>query len=190
MALAHQGLREPFEASYRFVLRYWPAQLSFVTFGSGLKPPVGSDPEGNFVYEAPFGRGTFLFIRNGNGGLRSACERPFGRSRAWKCVGPFGPQSIGQSMQVEGYRMPMWVMENLSANILGPLVSSHRTVLGRRLWCLNILNIQAEGVLCLTKTGQLALVEEVVRLLPPVELVSLVLTESKSAFLLPARPAA
>jgi len=185
VALAHQGLREPFEASYRFVPPLLAGAAQLRNFRVWSEPPVGSDPEGNFVYEAPFGRGTFLFIRNGNGDYE--CLRTAFR-RAWKCVGPFGPQSIGQSMQVEGYRMPMWVMENLSANILGPLVSSHRTVLGRRLWCLNILNIQAEGVLCLTKTGQLALVEKWFVGRRQLELVSLVLTESKSAFLLPARP--
>jgi hypothetical protein len=31
------------------------------------EPPVGSDPEGDFVYEAPFGRGIFRFIQTGNG---------------------------------------------------------------------------------------------------------------------------
>jgi len=154
VTLAHRGLREPFEASYRFVppLDILPGQIS--SFAVWSEPAVGSDPEGNFVFETPFGRGTFRFIQTGNGDYECLGTEP---RRAWKCVGPFGPQSIGQIMLVEGYRMPMWVMENLSTNILGPLVLSHRTVLGRRLWCLNVLNIQAEGVvLCLTKTGQLA----------------------------------
>ena len=83
--------------------------------------------------------------------------------------------------------MPMWVMENLSTNMLGPLALSHRTVLGRRLWCLNILNIQAEGVLCLAKTWQLALSAKWF-VGSTLELVSLALIESKSAFLLPSKP--
>jgi hypothetical protein len=187
VALAHQGLREPFEATYRFVppLDILPGEIP--SFAVWSEPAVCSDPEGNFVYETPFGRGTFRFIQTGRGGDYECLETA--PRRAWKCVGPFGPQSIGQIMQVEGYRMPMWVMENLSTNILGPLVLSHRTVLGRRLWCLNILNIQAEGVvLCLTKTGQLAFDAEWFVGSSRLELVSLALTESKSVFPLPAKP--
>jgi hypothetical protein len=88
-------------------------------------------------------------------------------------------------MQVEGYRLPMWVTENLSTNIIGPLVLFYRTVLGRRLWC---LNIQFEGFLCLTKTGQLGFADKLFIGSRQLELVSLVLTESKSAFLPPAKP--
>jgi len=88
-------------------------------------------------------------------------------------------------MQVEGYRLPMWVAENLTTGLPGPLVLFHRTALGRRLWC---LNIQAESSLCLTKTGQLALDAKWFVGSSQLELVSLALTESKSAFLLPARP--
>jgi hypothetical protein len=62
-------------------------------------------------------------------------------------------------------------------------------VLGRRLWCLNVLNVQAEGVvLCLTSTGQLAFDAEWFVGSSQLELVSLALTESRSAFLLPAKP--
>jgi hypothetical protein len=185
IALAHKGLREPFEAAYRFNPPLDSPTGPIPSFRVWSEPAVGSDPEGNFVYESQFGRGTFRFIQTGNGDYE--CLRTAPR-RAWKCVGPFRPQSIGQSMQVEGYRLPMWVAQNLGTGVLGPLVLSHRTVLGRRLWCLNILNIQAEGVLCLTKTGQLAFDAKWFIGPRQLELVSLVLTESKSAFLLPAKP--
>jgi hypothetical protein len=185
VALAHKGLREPFEATYRFV-----PPLDILTgpprFTVWSEPAVGSEPEGNFVFEAPFGRGTFRFIQTGDGDYE--CLQAASRS-AWRCVGPFRPQTIGQIMQVEGYRLPMFVTGNLSTNMLGPLVLSHRTVLGRRLWCLNVLNVQAEGVvLCLTSTGQLAFDAEWFVGSSQLELVSLALTESRSAFLLPAKP--
>ena len=182
VALAHKGLREPFEATYRFVPPLATGAGQLRDFRVWSEPPVGSDPEGNFVYEAPFGRGTFRFIQNGDGDYECLETAP---RRAWKCVGPFGPQSIGQVMQVEGYRLPMWVTENLSTNIIGPLVLFYRTVLGRRLWC---LNIQFEGFLCLTKTGQLGFADKLFIGSRQLELVSLVLTESKSAFLPPAKP--
>jgi hypothetical protein len=185
VALARKGLRVPFEAAYRFVppLGKWGGHV--YDFRVWSEPAVGSDPEGNFVYESPFGRGTFRFIQTGNGDYE--CLRAAPR-RVWKCVGPFGPQTIGQGMLVEGYRMPMVLAEDLSTGLVGPLVLSHRTVLGRRLWCLNVLNITFEGFLCLTKTGQLAFDDKLFIGPRELELVSLVLTESKSAFLLPAKP--
>jgi hypothetical protein len=89
-----------------------------------------------------------------------------------------------QTQQVEGYRMPMWIMEFLTTDLIGPLVLFHRTLLGRGLWC---LNLESAGVLCLTKTGQLAF-DDKLFIGAQLELVSLVLTESRSAFLLPAKP--
>jgi hypothetical protein len=86
-------------------------------------------------------------------------------------------------MQVEGYRMPMWVMENLTTNLFGTLALFHRTVFGRHVWCL-----QDEGFLCLTKTGQLALAYQWWVGSHQLELVSQVLTASRSAFVLPAKP--
>ena len=182
VALAHKGLREPFEAAYRLVppLGKWGDQLH--NFRVWSEPPVGSDSEGNFVYEAPFGRGTFRFIQKKNGDYECLRTAP---GRSWKCVGPFGAQSIMQTQQVEGYRMPMWIMEyDLTTDLVGPLVLFHRTLFGRRLWC---LNQESEGVLCLTKTGQLAF-DDKLFIGGQLELVSLVLTESKSAYLLPAKP--
>jgi hypothetical protein len=185
IALAHNGLREPFEATYQFVppLGKWGGHVH--NFRVWSEPAVGSDPEGNFVFESPFGRGTFRFLQTGNGDYECLQAAP---RRAWKCVGPFGPQSIGQIMLVEGYRMPVVVAEDLSTGLVGPLVLSDRTVLGRRLWCLNVLNITFEGFLCLTKTGQLAFDDKLFIGPRELELVSLMPTESKSAFLLPAKP--
>ncbi len=181
VALAHKGLREPFEATYRFVPPLDSPTAPIPSFAVWSEPMVGSDPEGNFVYEAPFGSATFRFIKDGRGKyyecLRAASRKP------WRCVGPFGSLSVGESMWVEGYRMPMFVTENLSTNLTGRL--SHRTILGRRLWC---LNVQPNGVLCLTKTGQLAFDAKWFVGSSQLELVSLALTESKSAFLLPAKP--
>ena len=134
VALAHKGLREPFEATYRFVPPLDSPTGQIPSFVVWSEPVVGSDPEGNFVYEAPFGSATFRFIKDGRGKyyecLRAASRKP------WRCVGPFGSLSVGESMWVEGYRMPMFVTENLSTNLTGRL--SHRTILGRRLWCLNV----------------------------------------------------
>jgi photosystem II stability/assembly factor-like uncharacterized protein len=186
VALAHKGLREPFQATYRFVppLGRWGGGHVY-DFRVWSEPAVGSFPEGNFVYESPFGRGTFRFIQTGRGDDYECLE--MAPRRTWRCVGPFGPQTVGQIMLVEGYRMPMWVMENLTTSVVGPVLS-HRTVLRRRLWCLSIVNVQAEGVLCLTKTGQLAFDAKRFVGSSQLELVSLVLTASKSAFLLPAKP--
>ena len=60
VALAHRGLREPFEAAYRFDPPLDTPTGQIDSFRIWSEPVVGSDPEGNFVYEAPFGRGTFL----------------------------------------------------------------------------------------------------------------------------------
>jgi hypothetical protein len=182
VALAHRGLREPFESVYRFnpPVGNWGDQLR--NFRLWSEPPADSDHEGNFVYEAPFGRGTFRFIQKRYGDYECLRTAP---PRSWKCVGPFGAQSIMQSQQVEGYRMPLWIMEyDLTTDLVGSLVFSHRTLFGRRLWC---LDQESEGVLCLTKTGQLAF-DDKLFIGSQLELVSLVLTESKSAFLLPAKP--
>ena len=77
VALAHKGLREPFEAAHPLVppLGKWGDQLH--NFRALSEPPVGSDSEGNFVYEAPFGRGTFRFIQKKNGDYE-CLERPQG----------------------------------------------------------------------------------------------------------------
>jgi len=177
VALAHKGLREPFEATYRFVPPLDSSTGPIPSFAVWSEPMVGSDSEGNFVYEAPFGSATFRFIKDGRGKyyecLRAASRKP------WRCVGPFASLSVGESMWVEGYRMPMFVTENLSTNLTGRL--SHRTILGRRLWC---LNVQPEGFLCLTKTGQLAFDAKWFVGSSQLELASLALAESRSAFLL------
>jgi hypothetical protein len=144
--------------------------------------PTGADPENSsFVYEATFGHGTFHFIKNRSGDYE--CLRR-SLSSAWRCVGPFVPESIGQFQQVDGYRLPIFAAENLTTNLVGPLALFRKTVLGRHLWC---LSIQAEGYLCLTKTGQLALLNHMF-VLGQLEAVSLALNPSTSAFVPPAKP--
>ena len=176
VALAHKGLREPFEAAFRHVPPEDRPDFSL------WYEPTGADPENaSFVYEAAFGHGTFRFIKNRRGDYE--CLRA-SLSSAWRCVGPFGPQSIGQFQQVDGYRLPIFAAENLTTNLVGPLALFHKTVLGRDLWC---LSIQAEDYLCLTKTGQLALLNRMF-VLGQLEAVSFALNPSTSAFMPPARP--
>ena len=175
VALAHAGLREPFEASFRHVPPEDRPDFSL------WYEPNGTDPENaSFVYDAAFGHGAFRFIKNKSGDYE--CLRASLKS-GWKCVGPFGPQSIGQFQQVDGYRLPVFAAENITSSI-GPLALFHKTVLGRHLWC---LSIQAEGYLCLTKTGQLALLNHMF-VLGQLEAVSLALNPPASAFVPPARP--
>ena len=175
-ALVRHGLRVPFEASYRFV-----PQTDGPDFRIWSEPAVGKEHEGNFVYEATFRRGTFRFIQNRKGDYE--CLRLSPKS-AWKCVGPFGPKSIGQIMTIEGYRLPLFIAGQIDDGLAAPLVFFHKTVLGRRLWC---LNVRSEGYLCLNKTGQLALVSSLF-VSGQLEAVSLTLNPSTAAFVPPAKP--
>jgi len=176
VALAHKGLREAYRATYRYVPPQDKPDFSL------SYEPTSTDPENSsFVYEAAFGHGTFRFIKNRRGDYE--CLRA-SLSSAWRCVGPFGLQSIGQFQQVDGYRLPIFAAENIATNLVGPLALFHKTVLGRDLWC---LSIQAEGYLCLTKTGQLALASDMF-VSGQLEAVSLALNPSTSAFVPPAKP--
>ena len=185
VALAQKGLRVPFEAAYRFVPPLATGAGQLRDFRVWSEPPVGSDSEGNFVYEAPFGRGTFRFIQNG--GDDYECLRAVPQS-AWRCVGPYHPIFNEEVMQVEGYRYPMWVAGEMTLGLSPPLALSRRVVLGRRLWCLHIHDV---SLVCITKMGQLAF-DAISGTsggnFRQVELVSLALISSKSAFVLPARP--
>jgi len=175
VALAHEGLREPFEAAFRHIPLEDRPDFSL------WYEPSGADAENaSFVYEAAFGHGSFRFIKNRSGDYE--CLRAFLHS-AWRCVGPFVPQSIGQFQQVDGYRLPVFAAENISA-LVGPLTQFHKSVLGRHLWC---LGIQAEGYMCLTRTGQLALLSDMF-VSGQLEAVSLKLHPPASAFVPPARP--
>ena len=176
VALAHEGLREPFEAAFRHLPPEDRPDFSL------WYEPTGADSENSsFVYEAAFGHGTFRFIKNRSGDFE--CLRA-SLGSAWRCVGPFGPQSIGQFQQVDGYRLPIFAVENLTTNVSGPLTLFHKTVLGRRLWC---LAIQSGSYLCLTRTGQLALATDMF-VSGQLEAVSLALNPSPSAFVPPAKP--
>ncbi len=146
------------------------------------EPSVGSEPWGDFVYETPFGSGMFRFIQNGSRDYE--CLQAASRSR-WRCVGPFGVVSIGQTMQVEGYRYPMWTAGNINPGLPRPRSLSYRTVLGRRLWC---LRFDTSLVFCLTKTGQLAFETTGVAKAGQFELLSITLAVSTSAFVMPAKP--
>lgn len=181
VAPAQQGLRESFEAAYQVV--YPPgAGASGFDFRIWSERAVGSDAEGNFVYEAPFDHGTFRFIQHGRDDYQ--CLEPAPQT-AWKCTGPLHAVFNEQQMQVEEYRYPMWITGQMTLGLATPLSFSHRSVLGHSVWC---VNIESESLICLTKTGQLGLDASLGGSYEQVELVSLTLASSKSAFLLPARP--
>jgi hypothetical protein len=132
VALAHKGLSEPFEATYRLVYPKGTGKSDLHDFRIWSEPPVGSDVWGNFVYEAPFGSGTFRFIENGRDDYECLRAAPEDK---WSCVGPYYPTSNDGIMQVEGYRYPMWVAGEMTTALGPPLTLSYRVVLGRRLWC-------------------------------------------------------
>ena len=98
------------------------------------------------------------------------------------------PDSIGQIMQVESYRLPMWVGEQIvSDGFAKPLKLLHRVVRGQRLMC---LRLDDGGVWCLARSGQFVYSQD-----PPVdgfgnqmEAVSLSLSYSEQIFDLPAKP--
>ena len=176
VALAREGLHEPFEAVFRYLPPEDKPDFSF------WYEPTGAHPEGaSFVYDAAFRHGTFRFIKNKSGDYE--CLRA-SLSSAWRCVSPFGPQSIGQFQQVDGYRLPVYAAESLTPNLVGPLSLFHKTVLGRHLWC---LSVQADVYLCLTKTGRVVLLNHMF-VLGSLEAVSLALNPPASAFVPPARP--
>ncbi len=100
VGLAHEGLREPFEAAFRHLPPEDRPDFSL------WYEPTGAEPDNSsFVYEAAFAHGTFRFIKNRSGDYECLRASP---SSVWRCVGPFGPQSIGQFQQVDGYRLPIF----------------------------------------------------------------------------------
>ena len=179
VALARQGLRKPFEAVYRLVYGTGNHSIGQVNeFRIWSEPAAGSRSWGHFVYETQAGSRTFEFILNGRGDFECLRATPQG---AWRCVGPLSGASIGQTMKVEGYRLPMYLIED---GFDPGFALSHRVVLNRRVWCL-----QTGYTLCITKSGQLALaVPTIVTFAQQLELVSLAPISSKLALLPPATP--
>ena len=179
VALARQGLREPFEAVYRLVYGTGNRSIGQVNeFRIWSEPAAGSRRWGHFVYETQAGSRTFEFILNGRGIFE--CLRAASQG-AWRCVGPLSGASIGQTMKVEGYRLPMYLIED---GFDPGFALSHRVVLNRRVWCL-----QTGYTLCITKSGQLALAAPtIVTFAQRLELVSLAPISSKLALLPPATP--
>ena len=152
VGLARKGLRQPFEAVYR--LLYPTGEIGQVNeFRIWSEPAAGTQNEGDFVYEATAGSRTFRFIHNLRGNYE--CLRASPQSK-WRCVGPLVAASIGQTMMIEGYRLPMFLPREtmfLPQDTTTPMALSHRIVLSRRVWC---LQTGPRFTLCLTKTGQLA----------------------------------
>ena len=183
VAPAHKGLREPLEAAYRFDPPLDSPTGQLRSFRVWYEPVVGSGPEGNFVHETPFGQGTFRFIKNGRGQVLRVPAR--GPSETVEMRGAVRSaehraRHAGRGIPVahvgrgEPHYRPPWPAGLVPTNRARatPVVSEHP---GRKL------------SLC-TKTGQLALDAKWFVGSSQLELVSLALTESKSAFLLPARP--
>jgi hypothetical protein len=110
-ALAQQGLRKPFEARYRFIYPKGIGKGQLQDFRIWSQPAVGSDPEGFFVYEAPFKSGEWRYI---SGKHQYECLQA-APQKAWRCIGPVFPQSIGQFQEVEGYRLPMYLASIIRA---------------------------------------------------------------------------
>jgi hypothetical protein len=179
VALARQGLRQPFEAVYRLVYGTGNRSVGQVReFRIWSEPAAGSRRWGYFVYETQAGSRTFEFILNGRGIFE--CLRAASQG-AWRCVGPLSGASIGQTMKVEGYRLPMYLIEG---GFNPGFALSHRVVLSRRVWCL-----QTGNTLCITKSGQLALAAPtIVTFAQRLKLVSLAPISSKLDLLPPATP--
>ena len=185
VALARKGLRQPFEAVYRLV--YSTAEIGQVNeFRIWSEPAAGTQNEGDFVYEATAGLLTFRFIHNRRGNYECLRASP---QIKWRCIGPLVAASIGQTMMIEGYRLPMFLPREtmfLPQDTTTPMALSHRTVLSRRVWC---LQTGPRFILCLTKTGQLAVATPTpLTSARQLELVSLAPIPSKLAFAPAARP--
>ena len=135
VGLARKGLRQPFEAVYR--LLYPTGKIGQVNeFRIWSEPAAGTQNEGDFVYEATAGSRTFRFIHNLRGNYE--CLRASPQSK-WRCVGPLVAANIGQTMMIEGYRLPMFLPREtmfLPQDTTTPMALSHRIVLSRRVWCL------------------------------------------------------
>ncbi len=174
VALARKGLRQPFEAVYRLV--YPTGEIGQVNqFRIWSEPATGSQNEGDFVYEATAGLRTFQFIQNRRGDFECLRAAP---QREWRCLGPLFPSSIGQTMMIERYRLPMF-LPTLPQDTTSAIALLHQIVRSRRVWCLQT----HPYTLCLTKTGQLAVATPTpLTSARQLELVSLAPIPSKLAF--------
>ncbi len=181
-SLARHGLSVPFAASYVLSYGDGAAPLRFKVWS---EPEIPNKPQGDFVYQTALGRGTFRFVRTD--GIDYECVQATLKAR-WRCVGPYVPIFNGQIMQVESYRLPMWVGEQIvSDGLAPPLRLFYRVVDGQRLWC---LSLDDGGVWCLARSGQFVYSQD-----PPansysnqMEAVSLSLSYSRRIFALPSRP--
>jgi hypothetical protein len=181
-ALARHGLSVPFTASYVLSYGDGTAPLRFQVW---VEPEIPNKTQGDFVYQTQLHRGTFRFVRTH--GTDYECVQATTTSK-WKCVGPYLPTFIGAQMQVEGYRLPMWVGEQIvSDDFAPPLRLSYRIVRGQRLWC---LSLDDGGIWCLARSGQFVYSKD-----PPangpsnrMEAESLLLSYSRQIFVLPAKP--
>jgi hypothetical protein len=152
VALARHGLSTPFEASYRFVYRRSDTSRVVHSFRLWSEPPSASEREGDFVYESRVGSRTFRFVQNGRGDFE--CSRST-VAPAWRCTGPFEPESNGQVFTVEGFRLPLFVADSIVEGYAPPFHFFHRVVLGRQVWCLEV-GPQPVGITCLARSGQVA----------------------------------
>ena len=89
-------------------------------------------------------------------------------------------------MQVESYRLPVYVGEQIVSDYFSPpLRLFHRVVHGQRLWC---LSLDDGAIWCLVRSGQFVYSQD-----PPgqnnqTEAVSLSLSYSRRIFVLPTKP--
>ena len=181
-ALARHGLSVPFAASYVLSYGNGAAPLRFKVWS---EPEIPNKTQGDFVYQTALRRGTFRFLRTD--GINYECVQATLKAK-WKCVGPYVPIFNAAQMQVEGYRLPMFVGEQIvSDGFAQPLRLFYRVVHGQRLWC---LSLDDGAVWCLARSGQFVYSQD-----PPangqsnqMEAVSLSLKYSRQVFDLPARP--
>jgi hypothetical protein len=181
-ALARHGLSVPFAASYVLIYGDGHAPLRFKVWSA---PEIPNKTQGDFVYQTALHRGSFRFVRTH--GTDYECVQATGKAK-WKCVGPYVPIFNDAQMQVEGYRLPMFVGEQIvSDGFAQPLRLFYRVVHGQRLWC---LSLDDGAVWCLARRGQFVYSHD-----PPangqsnqMEAVSLSLSYSRQIFVLPSRP--
>jgi hypothetical protein len=179
-ALARHGLSVPFAASY--VLSYGDG-TGPLRFKVWSEPEIPNKTQGDFIYQTQLRSGTFRFVRTH--GTDYECVQATVKAK-WRCVGPYMPDSIGQIMQVESYRLPMWVGEQIvSDDFSPPLRLFYRVVRGQRLWC---LSLDDGGVWCLARSGQFVYSRDPPGYSNQMEVVSLSLSYSRRIFVLPAKP--
>ena len=181
-ALARHGLSVPFAASYVLSYGNGAAPLRFKVWS---EPEIPNKTQGDFIYQTALRRGTFRFVRTH--GTDYECVQATVKAK-WKCVGPYVPIFNDQVMQVESYRLPMFVGEQIvSDGFAQPLRLFYRVVHGQRLWC---LSLDDGAVWCLARSGQFVYSHD-----PPangqsnqMEAVALSLSYSRQIFVLPSGP--